>query len=176
MLPYINLAHISELRILSSGSWRRVVEVRRADVSGERMAKFSSETSVLVTRSTRSHISEYNILNYKGIRRKLQKQIAENLLKIYAYVKKYPWRMWGFHGGDYEECRLLGYKNPVRTSQETHYVCTTQSSQLMLCKIWVFHGSYCEECRLLGSRCVALVRNTRATRIISQRTAFFVIQ
>jgi hypothetical protein len=21
--------------------------------------------------------------------------------------------------GDYEECRLLGYKNPVRTSQET---------------------------------------------------------
>jgi hypothetical protein len=27
--------------------------------------------------------------------------------------------MWGFHGGDYEECRLLGYENPVRTSQET---------------------------------------------------------
>jgi hypothetical protein len=25
----------------------------------------------------------------------------------------------GFHGGDYEECRLLGYKNPVRTSQDT---------------------------------------------------------
>jgi hypothetical protein len=24
----------------------------------------------------------------------------------------------GFHGGDYEECRLLGYKNPVRTPQE----------------------------------------------------------
>jgi hypothetical protein len=28
----------------------------------------------------------------------------------------------GFHGGDYEEWRLLGYKTPVRTSQETHYV------------------------------------------------------
>jgi hypothetical protein len=41
----------------------------------------------------------------------------------------------GFHGGDYEDCRLLGYKNPVRTSQETHYVSTTESSQLMLCKI-----------------------------------------
>jgi hypothetical protein len=41
----------------------------------------------------------------------------------------------GFHGGDYEECRLLGYKNPVRTSQETHYVSSTESSQLMLCKI-----------------------------------------
>jgi hypothetical protein len=23
----------------------------------------------------------------------------------------------GFHGGDYEECRLLGYRTPVRTSQ-----------------------------------------------------------
>jgi hypothetical protein len=36
---------------------------------------------------------------------------------------------------DYEECRLLGYKIPVHTSQETHYVSTTESSQLMLCKI-----------------------------------------
>jgi hypothetical protein len=41
----------------------------------------------------------------------------------------------GFRGGDYEERRLLGYKNPVRTSQETHYVSATESSQLMLCKI-----------------------------------------
>jgi hypothetical protein len=49
--------------------------------------------------------------------------------------------IWDFHGSDYEECRLLGYTNPVRTSQETHYVSTTESSQLMLCKIWGFHGS-----------------------------------
>jgi hypothetical protein len=42
---------------------------------------------------------------------------------------------YGFHRGDYEECGLLGYKTPVRISQETHYVCTTESSQLMLCKI-----------------------------------------
>jgi hypothetical protein len=41
----------------------------------------------------------------------------------------------GFHGGDYEGCRLLGYKTPVRTSQETHYLSATESSQLMLCKI-----------------------------------------
>jgi hypothetical protein len=41
----------------------------------------------------------------------------------------------GFHGGDYEECRLLGYNNRVRTSQETHYISTTESSRLMLCKI-----------------------------------------
>jgi hypothetical protein len=26
----------------------------------------------------------------------------------------------GFHGGDYEECLLLGYKNAIRTSQGTH--------------------------------------------------------
>jgi hypothetical protein len=41
----------------------------------------------------------------------------------------------GFHGGDYDERSLLEYKNPVRTSQETHYVSTTDISQLMLCKI-----------------------------------------
>jgi copper(I)-binding protein len=50
----------------------------------------------------------------------------------------------------HEEFRLLGYKSPVRTSQETHYVSTTESSQLMLCKIWDIHGSDYEECRLLG--------------------------
>jgi hypothetical protein len=59
-------------------------------------------------------------------------------------------KIWGFHGGDYEEGRLLGYKNPVRTSQETHYVSATGTSQLMLCKIWDFHGSDYEEYCLLG--------------------------
>jgi hypothetical protein len=44
------------------------------------------------------------------------------------------------HGGDYEECRLLGEKTPVRTSQETHYVSATEPSQLILCKIWGFHS------------------------------------
>jgi hypothetical protein len=29
---------------------------------------------------------------------------------------KYSCRISGFHGGDYEEWRLLGYKNPVHTS------------------------------------------------------------
>jgi hypothetical protein len=41
----------------------------------------------------------------------------------------------GSHGSDYEEGRLLGYKNPVCTSQETHYLSTTKPSLLMLCKI-----------------------------------------
>jgi hypothetical protein len=42
----------------------------------------------------------------------------------------------GFHYGDYDECRLLGYKTPIRTSQETHYVPATGPSWLMmLCNI-----------------------------------------
>jgi hypothetical protein len=56
----------------------------------------------------------------------------------------------GLHGGNYDECRLLGYKYPVRTSQETHYVSVTETSWLMLCKIWGFHGSWLWTCRLLG--------------------------
>jgi hypothetical protein len=39
-----------------------------------------------------------------------------------------------------EECRLLGYKHPVRTSQEIHYVFATKLRRLMLCKILGFHG------------------------------------
>jgi hypothetical protein len=56
--------------------------------------------------------------------------------------------IWGFHGGDYEECRILGYKNPDRTSQEIHYFSATESSRLMLCKIWGVHGGDYEEFRL----------------------------
>jgi hypothetical protein len=67
------------------------------------------------------------------------------------------WKIWGLHGGDYEECRLLGYKTPVCTSQETHYVSTTVLSLLMLCKIWGFHGSDYEECLLLGCYAVWLL-------------------
>jgi hypothetical protein len=44
-------------------------------------------------------------------------------------------KIWGVHVGNNEDCRLLGYKNPVRTSQETHYVSATESSPLMVCKI-----------------------------------------
>jgi hypothetical protein len=59
-------------------------------------------------------------------------------------------KIWGFYGGDYEECRLLGYKTPVLTSQETHYVSATELSRLMLCKIWGLHGGDYEEWRLPG--------------------------
>jgi hypothetical protein len=59
-------------------------------------------------------------------------------------------KIWCFHDTHYEECRLLGYKNPFRTSQETHYISATESSRLMLCTFWDFHGGDYEECRLLG--------------------------
>jgi hypothetical protein len=59
-------------------------------------------------------------------------------------------KVWGHHGSDYEECRLLGYENPVLTSQKTNYVSATEPSQLMPYIIWGFHGGDCEECRLLG--------------------------
>jgi hypothetical protein len=66
-------------------------------------------------------------------------------------------KIWGFHDGDYEECRLLGYKNPVRTSQQTHYVSATELSRLMLCKIWSFHGSDYEDWCLVGCYAVYLL-------------------
>jgi hypothetical protein len=56
----------------------------------------------------------------------------------------------GFHGCDNEERHLLGYKIPVRTSQETHYVSATQHNRSMLCKISGFHSDDNEVCGLLG--------------------------
>jgi hypothetical protein len=53
-----------------------------------------------------------------------QKYKSKSLLKIR-----------GFHAGDCKGCRLLGYENPVRSSQETHYVSATELSRLMQCKI-----------------------------------------
>jgi hypothetical protein len=64
----------------------------------------------------------------------------------------------GFHGSESEECRLLGYKNPVCTSQEGHYLLATELSRLMLFKVWSFHGGHYEECRLLASDAVWLLK------------------
>jgi hypothetical protein len=52
--------------------------------------------------------------------------------------------------GDYEERCLTGYKNTVRTSQETHCFSATELSQLMLYKICGFLSGHYEEFRLLG--------------------------
>jgi hypothetical protein len=54
----------------------------------------------------------------------------------------------GYHGSDYEECRLLGYKHPGHTSQETHYVSATELSRLMLYKISGFQGGDYEKRRV----------------------------
>jgi hypothetical protein len=72
--------------------------------------------------------------------------------------------IWDFHGGDYEECRLLGYKYPVRTSQETHYG-STEPSLLVLCKIWGFHGGDYEEYHLPGYK--NPVRTSQETHYVS---------
>jgi hypothetical protein len=74
-------------------------------------------------------------------------------------------KIWGFRGGDYEECSLLGYNTSVRNSQETYYVSTTETSRLMLCKIWGFRDGDCEECRLLGYK--NPVRNSQETHYVS---------
>jgi hypothetical protein len=62
------------------------------------------------------------------------------------FEKNYKYQV---SGGEYEKCRLLVYKHPVSTSQETHYFFATEPTRLMLCKIWDFHGGDYEECRLL---------------------------
>jgi hypothetical protein len=73
-------------------------------------------------------------------------------------------KVWGFHGGHNEEWRLLGYKPPIPTSQETH-VSTTEPSQLKLRKIWGLHGGHNEECRLLGYK--TPVRTSEETPYVS---------
>jgi hypothetical protein len=65
-----------------------------------------------------------------------------------------------------EEC-LLGYKETVRTSQETRYVSTTELNRLMLCKIWGVHLSDYEECRLLGYK--NPVRTSQETHYVSAK-------
>jgi hypothetical protein len=74
-------------------------------------------------------------------------------------------KIWGLRDCDYEEWRLLGYKTPVRTSQETHYVSATASSQLMLCKIWGLRGCDYVEWRLLEYK--TPVRTSQETHYLS---------
>jgi hypothetical protein len=82
--------------------------------------------------------------------------VARRLKRLYSAVNK-NFSSFVFHSGSFdiainyrhieedtfccrrvqtfEECRLLGYSNPVRTSKETRYVSATELRQLMLCKI-----------------------------------------
>jgi hypothetical protein len=64
-----------------------------------------------------------------------------------------------------KKCRLLGYKNQVRTSQETHYVSATEYSRLMLCKRRGGRGRDYSDCRLLGYK--NQVRTSQETHYVS---------
>jgi hypothetical protein len=61
-------------------------------------------------------------------------------------------------------CRLLGYKIPVRTSQETSDS-AREPSPLMLFKIWSFQCGDYEECWFLGYK--APVRTSQETHYVS---------
>jgi hypothetical protein len=91
--------------------------------------------------------------------------VSNVLTSTWWYSSHRRRKLWGSHSGHYEECRLLGYKVPVCTSQETYYVSATESSRLMLSKIWGFHGGDCEECRLLGNK--NPVRTSQETHYVS---------
>jgi hypothetical protein len=78
-------------------------------------------------------------------------------------------KIWGFHGGENEECRLLECKCPYTNSKETHKVSARKPNWLMLCKVWDFQGGDYEECRLLWHR-VAFVR----TDVSEERIAFII--
>jgi hypothetical protein len=100
------------------------------------------------------HPQTYNVqLGWRnGVDAKMAYVICDPNVKMWSRNCLCTCKIWGFHGGDYKECRLLVYRNPFRTSQKTHYFSATESSQLMPCKIWGFDGGDYEECRLLGYR------------------------
>jgi hypothetical protein len=70
-----------------------------------------------------------------------------------------------------EKCRLLGYKNPGRTSQETHYVSVREQNRLMLWKIWGLHGG---DWRIPSSEIVRRVAPVRTD--ISQESSASIIR
>jgi hypothetical protein len=76
-------------------------------------------------------------------------------------------KIWGFYGGDYEQCRLLGYKNPVCTSHGTYYISATGPSRLILCMISGFHGGGYEECRFLECDAVWVLQESTFGRNVS---------
>jgi hypothetical protein len=72
-------------------------------------------------------------------------------------------KIWSIQGGDYKECRLLGYKNPFLTSQETYYVSATETSHLILFDIWGIHGFWGMHRLHYQGRSIFELRTTLAT-------------
>jgi hypothetical protein len=108
---------------VSSGMLRRVTLVR-TDVSEERSASFIRATIICELGTTLAVTSN---------RRTLRRNTKTGMTKIHIIVLLC--KVCGFHLGDYDECRVLGYITRVRTSPETHYFSTTEPSRLMLYKI-----------------------------------------
>jgi hypothetical protein len=139
-------------------------EFRKAELTTEQLWRGSSRELKCLPPSIQLLISNYRSFQHSV-------RVMDGTAMTYPYisfnlqVKIQNCKIRGFHGGNYEECRLLGYKNTVRTSQETHYVSTTESSQLMLCKIRGFHGGDYEECRLVGYK--NPVRTSQETHYVS---------
>jgi hypothetical protein len=106
---------------------RRHITCPLQSPASECYVRFGVFTAVTMKNFVFWDINPQFVLHRRQITSPLQSPASE------CYVK-----IWGFQGGDYEECRFLGYKNSVRTSQETHYVFATESSQLMLCKFEIF--------------------------------------
>jgi hypothetical protein len=57
-------------------------------------------------------------------------------------------KIWRFHGGNYEEYRLLGYKTLFLPHRK--HIISPLDSLAQLCKIEGFHGGDYKEFRLLG--------------------------
>jgi hypothetical protein len=74
-------------------------------------------------------------------------------------------KIWGLHGGDNEEYRLLGFEVAVVISQGTHYISATEPSRLMVCQSLGFHGDDYEEYIFLGYKMP--VRTSQETQYIS---------
>jgi hypothetical protein len=80
-------------------------------------------------------------------------------------------KIWGFHGGDYEECRLLYIKTQFVPHKK--HVSATELIRLMLCKIWGFHGGDYEECLLwcdsawLLTTIITMKRNSQLPRALA---------
>jgi hypothetical protein len=158
----------TRLRITSLCSWQKLkghlynsydavvkVEVQCFVMAPERSRNFIY-LSVYLFRTTQSHDrweTEQRSHTAVDLWAVFRRQLAGLCVRKLTTDTKWPL-----------ECRLLGYKNLVRTSQETHYVSATEPSQLMLCKIWGFLGGDNEEC-LLGYK--NPVRTSQETHYIS---------
>jgi hypothetical protein len=77
-------------------------------MNGENIVRFEVSTAV-----TMKNVVFWDIkTQFVPHRRYINSPLESSRLKLC--------KICGFHGGDYEECRLLGYKDSVRTSQEIY--------------------------------------------------------